>query len=110
MIVCVPIKVWGIEGRVPFLTKSSWMWRINPQDKMINKEHPMEKWVGCKHSKIYTKCSVEAKKRQFSDGVGYSWIDTLKEVVVEVWTNNWHANISFVQTPTSRRNITIVLF
>ncbi|MFN5466478.1 MAG: asparagine synthase-related protein, partial [Pirellulaceae bacterium] len=37
---------WGIEGRVPFLDKEFMdvAMRINPQDKMINKEHPMEKW------------------------------------------------------------------
>jgi hypothetical protein len=37
--------------------------RINPQDKMINKEHPMEKMGGTAFEDIFaTKCSVEAKK------------------------------------------------
>jgi asparagine synthase (glutamine-hydrolysing) len=46
MIVCVPIKAsWGIRS-CPFLDKEFMdAMRINPQDKMINKEHPMEKMV-----------------------------------------------------------------
>jgi asparagine synthase (glutamine-hydrolysing) len=38
------LAAWGIEGRVPFLDKEFMdvAMRINPQDKMINKEHPME--------------------------------------------------------------------
>jgi asparagine synthase (glutamine-hydrolysing) len=51
--------------------------RINPQDKMINKEHPMEKWVVQALKICCRKCSLETKE-QFSDGVGYGWIDKLK--------------------------------
>jgi asparagine synthase (glutamine-hydrolysing) len=62
--------------------------RINPQDKMINKEHPMENGWFVKHLKICYQ-SVAWNKRAVSDGVGYSWIDTLKEVVAkEVWMSN----------------------
>ena len=41
------LAAWGIEGRVPFLDKEFMdvAMRVNPQDKMINPEHPMEKWV-----------------------------------------------------------------
>ena len=74
---------WGIEGRVPFLDKEfiDVAMRINPQDKMINGER-MEKWVVRKAFEDMLPESVAwRQKEQFSDGVGYSWIDTLKEVV-----------------------------
>ena len=54
---------------------------INPQDKMINGER-MEKWVLRKAFEEYLPESVAwRQKEQFSDGVGYSWIDTLKTLV-----------------------------
>ena len=77
------LAAWGIEGRVPFLDKEfiDVAMRINPKDKMINNER-MEKWVVRKAFEDYLPESVAwRQKEQFSDGVGYSWIDTLKEVV-----------------------------
>ena len=77
------LAAWGIEGRVPFLDKEFMdvAMRINPQDKMINGER-MEKWVIRKAFEDMLPESVAwRQKEQFSDGVGYSWIDTLKEVV-----------------------------
>ena len=73
----------GIEGRVPFLDKEFMdvAMRINPKDKMINGER-MEKWVLRKAFEEYLPESVAwRQKEQFSDGVGYSWIDTLKTLV-----------------------------
>jgi asparagine synthase (glutamine-hydrolysing) len=79
------LAAWGIEGRVPFLDKEFMdvAMRLNPQDKMITKERRgMEKWVLRKAFEKYLPESVAwRQKEQFSDGVGYSWIDTLKEVV-----------------------------
>lgn len=78
------LAAWGIEGRVPFLDKEFMdvAMRLNPQDKMITKDQPMEKWVLRKAFEKYLPESVAwRQKEQFSDGVGYSWIDTLKEVV-----------------------------
>ena len=78
------LAAWGIEGRVPFLDKEFMdvAMRLNPKDKMITKEQPMEKWVLRKAFEKYLPESVAwRQKEQFSDGVGYSWIDTLKEVV-----------------------------
>ncbi len=79
------LAAWGIEGRVPFLDKEFMdvAMRINPKDKMITKERRgMEKWVVRKAFEKYLPESVAwRQKEQFSDGVGYSWIDTLKEVV-----------------------------
>ncbi|MDA8640197.1 asparagine synthase B [Flavobacteriaceae bacterium] len=77
------LAAWGIEGRVPFLDKEFMdvAMRINPSDKMITSDR-MEKWVIRKAFEKYLPESVAwRQKEQFSDGVGYDWIDTLKEVV-----------------------------
>jgi len=98
---------WGIEGRVPFLYKEFMdvAMRINPQDKMINGER-MEKWVVRKAFEDMLPESVAwRQKEQFSDGVGYSWIDTLKEVVNQEVSDEQLANAKFrfpLQTPTSK--------
>jgi asparagine synthase (glutamine-hydrolysing) len=76
------LAAWGVEGRVPFLDKEFMdvAMRLNPQDKMIVKGEKMEKWVLRKAFEEYLPESVVwRQKEQFSDGVGYSWIDTLKE-------------------------------
>ena len=53
---------------------------INPQDKMITPER-MEKWVLRKaFEDILPESIAWRQKEQFSDGVGYSWIDTLKQI------------------------------
>ncbi|WP_411031296.1 asparagine synthase B [Spongiimicrobium sp. 3-5] len=101
------LAAWGIEGRVPFLDKEFMdvAMRINPKDKMINGER-MEKWVIRKAFEDYLPESVAwRQKEQFSDGVGYSWIDTLKEVVEAEVTDEQLANAKFrfpLQTPTSK--------
>ncbi|TVZ17020.1 asparagine synthase B [Maribacter sp. MAR_2009_72] len=98
---------WGIEGRVPFLDKEFMdvAMRINPQDKMINGER-MEKWVVRKAFEDMLPESVAwRQKEQFSDGVGYNWIDTLKEVVNQEVSDEQLANAKFrfpLQTPTSK--------
>ena len=77
------LAAWGIEGRVPFLDKEFMdvAMKINPKDKMINNER-MEKWVLRKAFEDLLPAEVAwRQKEQFSDGVGYSWIDTLKELV-----------------------------
>jgi asparagine synthase (glutamine-hydrolysing) len=101
------LAAWGIEGRVPFLDKEFMdvAMRINPQDKMINGER-MEKWVLRKAFEDMLPASVAwRQKEQFSDGVGYSWIDTLKEVVATAVTDEQLANAKYkfpIQTPTSK--------
>lgn len=75
------LAAWGIEGRVPFLDKEfiDIAMRINPKDKMI-REGRIEKWILRKAFEDYLPESIAwRQKEQFSDGVGYSWIDTLKE-------------------------------
>ena len=101
------LMAWGIEGRVPFLDKEFMdvAMRINPQDKMINGER-MEKWVLRKAFESYLPESVAwRQKEQFSDGVGYNWIDTLKELVEEKVTDDQmkHAAFRFpIQTPSTK--------
>lgn len=80
------LAAWGVEGRVPFLDKEflDVAMRINPADKMVTKEHSMEKWVVRKAFEDYLPESVAwRQKEQFSDGVGYSWIDQLKQITSE---------------------------
>ncbi len=101
------LAAWGIEGRVPFLDKEfiDVAMRINPNDKMINGER-MEKWVLRKAFEDLLPESVAwRQKEQFSDGVGYSWIDTLKDTVNLAITDEQLENAKFkfpIQTPTSK--------
>ena len=101
------LAAWGIEGRVPFLDKEFMdvAMRINPKDKMINGER-MEKWVVRKAFEDMLPASVAwRQKEQFSDGVGYSWIDTLKLMVNEEVSDEQLANAKYrypIQTPTSK--------
>ena len=101
------LAAWGIEGRVPFLDKEFMdvAMRINPQDKMINGER-MEKWVIRKAFEDMLPESVAwRQKEQFSDGVGYDWIDTLKEIVERDISDEQMANAHFrfpIQTPQNK--------
>lgn len=101
------LAAWGIEGRVPFLDKAFMdiAMNINPLDKMINGER-MEKWILRKaFEDLLPKSVVWRQKEQFSDGVGYSWIDTLKELVEKEVTGKQLANAHLkfpIQTPTSK--------
>jgi len=73
---------WGVEGRVPFLDKEflDVAMRLNPKDKMAG-NGKMEKWIVRKAFEDYLPESVAwRQKEQFSDGVGYNWIDTLREL------------------------------
>lgn len=76
---------WGVEGRVPFLDKEFMdiAMRLNPKDKMA-KDGKMEKWILRKAFEDYLPEDIAwRQKEQFSDGVGYSWIDTLKQIASE---------------------------
>jgi len=76
------LAAWGIEGRVPFLDKEFMdvAMRLNPEAKMA-KDGKMEKWILRKAFEDFLPESVAwRQKEQFSDGVGYSWIDTLRDL------------------------------
>ncbi|GER59407.1 asparagine synthase B [Patiriisocius marinus] len=106
---------WGIEGRVPFLDKEFMdvAMRLNPEDKMIiagqkapTDKQAMEKWVLREAFGDMLPHEVAwRQKEQFSDGVGYSWIDTLKELVNSEVSDDQMANAKYrfpIQTPTSK--------
>lgn len=101
------LMAWGIEGRVPFLDKEFMdvAMTINPKDKMITPER-MEKWVLRKAFEDLLPESIAwRQKEQFSDGVGYSWIDTLKQVAEDEVTDEMMANAKFrfpINTPMSK--------
>ncbi len=101
------LAAWGIEGRVPFLDKEfiDVAMTINPKDKMITPDR-MEKWVLRKAFEDMLPESVAwRQKEQFSDGVGYSWIDTLKERVAQEVTDEMMENAHHrfpIQTPSNK--------
>ncbi|WP_304141966.1 asparagine synthase B [Mesoflavibacter zeaxanthinifaciens] len=101
------LAAWGIEGRVPFLDKEFMdvAMSLNPTDKMINGER-MEKWIIRKAFEDMLPESVAwRQKEQFSDGVGYSWIDTLKEVVEREVSDEQMENAKYrfpIQTPQNK--------
>ena len=101
------LSAWGVEGRVPFLDKEflDVAMRLNPEEKMA-KNGRMEKWVVRKAFESYLPESVVwRQKEQFSDGVGYSWIDTLKQVANERITDEMMASAKFrfpINTPMSK--------
>ena len=80
---------WGVEGRVPFLDKEFMdvAMRLNPKDKMAG-NGKMEKWILRKAFEDYLPERVTwRQKEQFSDGVGYNWIDTLREMTSQLVTD-----------------------
>ncbi len=88
------LSAWGVEGRVPFLDKEFMdvAMRLNPGDKMAG-EGRMEKRVLRKAFEDMLPAEVAwRQKEQFSDGVGYSWIDTLKRVAEERVTDEMMRN------------------
>jgi asparagine synthase (glutamine-hydrolysing) len=101
------LAAWGVEGRVPFLDKEflDVAMRINPEEKMA-KNGRMEKWVIRKAFEDYLPESVVwRQKEQFSDGVGYNWIDSLKAMVAEKVTDEMMTTSKFrfpINTPMSK--------
>jgi asparagine synthase (glutamine-hydrolysing) len=91
------LAAWGVEGRVPFLDRQflEVAMSLNPADKMISGER-IEKWVLRKAFEDYLPKEIAwRQKEQFSDGVGYSWIDTLKAYAEEKVSDELMANASF---------------
>lgn len=101
------LAAWGVEGRVPFLDKEFMdvAMRINPADKMSG-GGKIEKWVLRKAFEDYLPAEVAwRQKEQFSDGVGYSWIDTLKKITSEQVSDEQLKNAAFrfpINTPRSK--------
>lgn len=80
------LSAWGVEGRVPFLDREflDVAMRTNPKAKMCPGQTIEKKIVREAFSDMLPQEIVWRQKEQFSDGVGYSWIDTLKRITAEV--------------------------
>ncbi len=76
------LSAWGVEGRVPFLDKEflDTVMRLNPAAKMCPGKTIEKKILREAFSDMLPEAIVWRQKEQFSDGVGYNWIDTLKEM------------------------------
>ncbi|MDD4097393.1 MAG: asparagine synthase B [Lentisphaeria bacterium] len=99
------LAAWGVEGRVPFLDKEFMdvAMRLNPADKMSQGRilpptagphgaDRIEKWILREAFKDYLPEEIVwRQKEQFSDGVGYSWIDTLKAMTAAQVTDQQFA-------------------
>ena len=76
------LSAWGVEGRVPFLDKEflDVAMRTNPAAKMCPGQTMEKKIVREAFAHLLPAEVAWRQKEQFSDGVGYSWIDTLKRI------------------------------
>ena len=79
------LAAWGVEGRVPFLDKEflDVAMRLNPEAKMCPGKTIEKRLVREAFADMLPEEIVWRQKEQFSDGVGYSWIDTLKRITSE---------------------------
>ena len=88
------LSAWGVEGRVPFLDKEflDVAMRTNPAAKMCPGKTIEKRIVREAFSDMLPEEIVWRQKEQFSDGVGYSWIDTLKQITAEAVTDEQMAH------------------
>ena len=79
------LSAWGVEGRVPFLDRDflDIAMRLNPQAKMCPGDVMEKKILRKAFADMLPEEIAWRQKEQFSDGVGYSWIDTLKKITSE---------------------------
>ena len=102
-------SAWGVEARVPFLDKEfiDVAMRLNPQDKMCL-DGKMEKWILRKAFDDNSYLPDEVlwrQKEQFGDGVGYSWIDSIRDFVETEVSDQQLANAAFrfpINTPDTK--------
>lgn len=83
------LSAWGVEGRVPFLDKEflDVAMRLNPSVKMCPGKTIEKKIVRDAFGSLLPESVAWRQKEQFSDGVGYSWIDTLKDITSKAVTD-----------------------
>lgn len=102
-------SAWGVEARVPFLDKNfvDVAMRLNPQDKMCL-DGRMEKWILRKafdDGQTLPEEVLWRQKEQFGDGVGYSWIDSVRDYVADEVSDQQLATAQFrfpVNTPDTK--------
>ena len=79
------LSAWGVEGRVPFLDKEflDVAMRLNPAVKLCPGRTMEKRIVREAFADLLPEEIAWRQKEQFSDGVGYAWIDTLKRITSE---------------------------
>ena len=90
------LSAWGVEGRVPFLDKEflDVAMRTNPEAKMCGGDVIEKKILREAFSDMLPDEIAWRQKEQFSDGVGYSWIDSLKKITSEAVSDSQMAHAS----------------
>jgi asparagine synthase (glutamine-hydrolysing) len=101
------LAAWGIEGRVPFLDKEFMdvAMRLNPKDKMCGNGKIEKHILRSAFDNMLPDNVRWRQKEQFSDGVGYSWIDSLKELTANTVSDADMAKAAFkfpLNTPKSK--------
>ena len=101
------LSAWGVEGRVPFLDKEflDVAMQLNPKAKMCPGKEIEKRIVREAFADLLPNSIAWRQKEQFSDGVGYSWIDTLKEVTAAAVSDKQmeHATERFpINTPLNK--------
>ncbi|OYP46141.1 asparagine synthase B [Prevotella sp. P4-98] len=88
------LAAWGVEGRVPFLDKEflDIAMRTNPEAKLCPGMMMEKKILRQAFADMLPDEVAWRQKEQFSDGVGYSWIDTLKAVTAAAVTDEQMAH------------------
>ena len=88
------LAAWGVEGRVPFLDKEflDVAMRLNPAAKMCPGHEIEKRVVREAFADMLPESVAWRQKEQFSDGVGYSWIDSLKEITSAAVTDEQMAH------------------
>ncbi len=90
------LSAWGVEGRVPFLDTQflDVAMRTNPTAKMCPGDTIEKKIVREAFADMLPEEVAWRQKEQFSDGVGYNWIDTLKQLTAEMVSDDDMAHAS----------------
>ncbi len=88
------LSAWGVEGRVPFLDKEflDVAMSLNPEHKMCPGKDIEKKVVREAFADMLPESVAWRQKEQFSDGVGYNWIDSLKAMTNELVTDEQMAH------------------
>ncbi|MDR0754285.1 MAG: asparagine synthase B [Prevotellaceae bacterium] len=101
------LSAWGVEGRVPFLDKEflDVAMRLNPEAKMAPGNVIEKKILREAFSSLLPAEIAWRQKEQFSDGVGYGWIDTLRKITSEQVSDEQMTNAALrfpINTPQNK--------
>ena len=101
------MAAWGIEARVPFLDREflDEAMNINPSEKMISGARQEKQILRDAFQDILPPEVIKRQKEQFSDGVGYSWINSLKDAAAKMVTDQQIETSGFrfkTNTPSSK--------